>query len=448
VSEQGEGLIVQPEAAEKPLKTSENLKQDELQLPQNTAVLTLFRKQFNEDPAVERKAQGLEKLLNRFFASEVENFSVFRVEDGDAAFPYTSFNVTEFARNLVGRSGEATRTSELQTATYAVEVGKKQKKPQVKKHFIFPSVVALQNGNPFTFVEVAMSQFMKDLPNVVGDIRQGKEPDQIEIYTCGSPTNWWGEVSPNWLEGLKEKGFAQYGQAYSRFVESKLPKEPDEKARTSVTFYGWSMGANMSVATADNLLGSGTLAQYGEKDKDSKSPRLQLLLDNPVGFHKSLVRLGQIPVGFLGEAVYQYIFHRTAAKPALEEKGFLESLDPKLRERGLITKMDKEQKKLKKKALITTLVKLVKGQPPEEVRPQVFVRSGLADPVGTYPSRYLKVHEQEVQGNKSVVRMRPNVNKNTREFLVKMTHTPPFFRKNILARWDKTVTSLLETKLL
>lgn len=372
----------------------------------------------------------LGELFDIFFQTERENTKVFHAPNSQASFLYTSINVADMARKLAGIPASPLEPEDSD-------------KRGAKKFFIFSNGIIPTNGNQFTLSEEAFIECMKQLQIALKDIKLGKQPRDYQIYTLGMPTNEFGEVSPQFVNRVKQQGFPAFGQLYGECVESIINQSPT----AAIEFYGWSMGANFAVNTGEDLLRRNLIGQYRSAEENPSQvgkPKLQILVDNPVGYHNSLVRQLLIPIGFGVETAYQLLFNTDLNKGGLTEGKMMAALEPELAQKGIMRKMDPVQSGLKNEVLNTLefnypSATLFVGQDPAQIKAEVYMRTGTHDPIEFSPSKNQQAQKKVKKGKFPEIY---HTNPNVREFMANMSHMVPFFRDNMLVRWAKTAITV------
>ncbi len=396
--------------------------------PHVDAALALVEKEIGGEGKETIDREAVKDILWEFIDQHLRRAGVYASEQYGAAFPYTSIDTGALAKELYSRyTGKAVDPAALEKdeATKKVE-------------FIFtaiPPVQSLSAGSIFGFMEEMMHQAIRDLPQAIERLKQGKEPEAHEVYNLGSPTNALGTMSPEFLEKLKDdRAFAEFGGLYAEFIESKLP--PEEREETRLFLYGQSTGSSFAAETAARLMAHGTATQSVEEERERKVPFMQVRLDMPVGSSDvpKARKRWQIPLGFLADASFT-IMTDGYMKPVMKkDKEFLGSTGKVLAERGLVPHVTPEQVELKKKASWEVLQNLRNGTPiPEGLKVTKVVGGNdvLMWSGGTREAMDAQAEAHKGSLGENVISKEPD----QRTFGIKsMHHSMPYFRTNELKR--------------
>jgi len=300
-------------------------------------------------------------------------------------------------------------------------------KKSVKRKFVFGSFLTQTNGNPFTFVEEAMHQCIKYLPQALEDLKNGLEPEDIEIYTLGSPTNTLGEMTPEFSSELEKEPIRKLANVYSELVQEKTPPSK-QGSKTSVELFGLSMGGGLAAIAGENILETGAFTQDSDKAEAENLPRVQIRIDAPVSLSRSKIKPFQISAGFIIDGAVLLATNSYGRKAALGEGKFIKQVNAVLAGRGIGENVSKEQKDIKAKALRSIISALGKGLSlkPETKITEVY---GTRDLTVYTPSFNEEVSEQAKEyPNTLGQNLVDSQRENSRTFAAKMTHVPPFFR--------------------
>lgn len=398
-----------------------------------TNLLNEFVEKTEKEPI---NPETVKDILHAFLEQGVENTKIFTSEKYQVAFPYTVFDTGELAKKLFAEY--AGKNPEISTPETAEEIKK-------KIEFVFGSFQFVQHGNEFTFMEEALHQVVKDLPQALEMIAEGKEPEQFKIYNIGSPTNELGSMSQEFLSGLhKDKAFDSFGKVYAELVESVVKGENEN---TTVFMKGFSMGGALAAETAQDILHSGVVAQSYE-DADAKHiPFMQVRIDTPPAsspIEKEKKRW-QIPVGFLADVTNTMMTDQYVKGVIKNDRGFLTGVNEVLAERGISVNMTPEQESLKKKGIMSVIENLRNGVAlPEDVKITEVV--GIYDPL-MYEDKFRRDMQRQSQKHEGSLGAKlKSKTENRRTFGASMAHTIPFFRDNELQRLYKAVKDLEDLK--
>lgn len=338
-----------------------------LSFPHGEIAKKAFEKAFPNDP---KNTEQLHEIIEAFFQQEMANTAIFKDKQG-ASLPFTKINVTDLARAI---------TNLPKPESAAPLEGIKH-----KRIFILPSSILLHNGHQFTFVELALKQAIKSLPAVVENLLAGETPPDIEIFTLGSPTNQkWGQITPQYLEMLRQSAYETLGNTYASFAEENLPQNPGECARTTLIFFGQSQSASMAAASAESLISQNIATQNiatqdAPKNKEGL-PYVQVVMDTPVTLNRSRLRKTNLRVGFFLDAVYSGVTSSHIRRAALGEAQFLDQIAPILKSRGIETHETKEEISLKKQALKAVMEAMYKEKVTiDAAKLKVNIRRGIYD---------------------------------------------------------------------
>lgn len=403
----------------------------------------------------------VEGAIKTFFEQELKNLDLYKSKEKQAAFPYTVIRVKEFAKALFNTYGQSEnlspRVPESGNDSEATDG------PRIHKEFFFTTVLETHNGHGFTMVERAMHEAMQALPAALTALREGREPDDIEFYTLGFPTNELGHMSPSFADEMVKQPFESLGQLYAEFVKHEL-SEDASGPQTQVTFSGISMGCNFAAEAARTLVDEGILTQSSGATGDKKqAPHLTINAYSPTGTNESSLSYAQIGAGFIADTIAVLATNTSAREIAFAEKSFFNDLKTYLAQRKdgpkMATYMDAEQTKLKGKVVGTTgsIVQTLLRRVPFDPRLKINKITGLMDPTLFSLSRSFEAKSQKgkpvtTQGGKEA-RSGQTLGAQTlgrrepqhREFGVRSSHNIPFFglrTDSEMRRWDKVAQTL------
>jgi hypothetical protein len=307
----------------------------------------------------------------------------------------------------------------------------------------------VSNGNPFTFTEEAMHQAVTNLPRALEDIKNGKEPEDIEIYTMGSPTNLLGKMTPEFFEGMKANPFKNLGRVYAELIKEKIPQAGENSKKTSVELFGISMGGGMATMTGENLLETDQFTQEPQSD-DIKERKnfLQIKAEVPVTLSRSKNKKIQIPLGFAVEFTKGLLSNSYIRKVGGEDGKFVKQMNVELAKRGIYENMSEEQKKMKSKSIHNLMFSLGRelGLKPETKIDEIY---GLHDLTTITPSlkKDAKIQAEEhpdTLGSTIV----PRTREGSRTSAVNAAHmdvpASNFFRSSELRRIKVATEKLME----
>lgn len=420
---------------------------ESLKLPQNEAVIDLFNLYSFKDPNFKEEfankpktTEHLSKLLHSLFIEQIESTKIASIDtprNGHVEIPVTTVDVAVFAQKLWEQAGNS-------------PIGKKpvlsadeKKEIKHKRFFVLPGFVFETSGHQLTFTEEIMNQTMVYLPEQMRRIAEGEATDDIKLFILGSPTSWWGKSSPEFIKNIEENGYKAIGEVFAPYIKQTFPEDPEARKKTAVSIYGVSQGVNIMTETARALIENDVVKEVGQ---GGDLPTIQLLADNAVGYAKtnkltSLPHKFRIAAGFAAESV-SGLFNkerRLALKGAFEEKSFLPKLTAVLQEKG-IQRVDAAQTELNNQARVAFLKQLISGQDPNTLNIRMKLRTGIYDPLQPRPEMKYEVKRDRAAGQPITVIN--NNNEDVQEYGVKMSHTTPYFRKNVIARWAKVANRI------
>ncbi len=375
--------------------------------------------------------EKLKEFFQEFIKEEIENTNIFRSEKYGVELPYTSVSPVSIARKIYQR--------------YAGSIPEFIKEDEEKKHsqkeFVFGTSPAIKEGNQFNVVEEAMHQCIKKLPQILKDLRAGKEPEDIEIFTMGMPTNVLGSLSEEFVEQMTAGPSDELAKVYSELIASKISSQSN---LDSVELYGVSLGSSLAIRTGEALIDQGLVTQETEKD-EKKSPHLQIKAEVPVALSPSEMKDFQIPIGFITDL---FIESRLPELKAIEagKPAFAKQVAGILEKRGIRENMTTLQKKLKQKAIFRIVKALGEGL---ESKPETKITAlyGLKDATTYTLDMAKKAKERKEEfagtlGESLLSRKDPNI----RNFVADMPHMNLYFNKNEARRMEKLAKSLKNLK--
>ncbi len=149
---------------------------------------------------------------------------------------------------------------------------RKRKAPNID-HYVYlmePYFGLGDDGSAISATDIAIASFISQMPKVAAALRSGTKPPTVDIYVVGSPTALGGQVTPDFVDGVRRNGFAQHGRIYAEFLYDHLPE--GELDSTRIIIHGGSKGSITSDKTFKYL-------PVGIQE------RTQLLYDTPAGTH-------------------------------------------------------------------------------------------------------------------------------------------------------------------
>jgi len=380
-----------------------------------SAIEAYLRKYPNEA----ERAETVKAALYEFLREEIKNIKIFKSEKTGAELPYTSINVAELARNIYKK-----QTGKMVTENEAVGQG-----AIAKQQFVFGTGISTAEGDEFTFVEEAISQCVKYLPTALQALKEGKVPEERQIFTVGMPTNILGKIPSELGQKLGEAPFDEMGKVYGELVNAQIQ---GRKPKT-IELYGVSLGSNMAIRAGEALLEQNLATQNFNTAEQNNLPYLQIRAEVPVSLSRSKIKPVQIPVGFVVDALYE---SRLPEVKRIEagKAPFAKMVRKELAQRGINEQMSDGQKKAKQKVLFSIISKLGKKFEP---KPETKITAvfGLKDLTSYTPgmTNEAKIQKEEfggTLGQSLLERKSPNIRAST----ANMPHLSPRFPDNELKR--------------
>lgn len=421
----------------------------ELQFPHGEYALKLFEKRHKDNSHKEALVNVARYLEEEFFHDTLHNIDVF--ESNGATMPYTVVNATEIARRIHEQLPEVTPEQRAQ----AGKLPATGREPQHKQYIIEPSFYQTFSGGPFTFTEFALDEYYKSVFGALQALRRGDEPDTVEIYTLGAPTNYLGHVSPEWAERFqKGNAFEMLGELYAEFIAEHLPQDEEERKRTHLVLQGHSASSSYALETGRQLLERHLVTQNRGMDKQPDEidlPQLQLLLDNTAGMNETYGAKGMaMKAGFAADVAIMTLTRFGLVRVAAGEKGFMEKVveHPAVKAKGLKTYTDPEQTEMKKEIIETLKERITRGEPfAENVKANVRYSTNDMTIHNRDKNRAIeqaKAEAAERTGHEqNAIVMRNESNPNLREFPNTGFHNPDWFRDSVMDQWGRAAAFIL-----
>ena len=414
--------------------------------PYAEAVIAAFDRHYRSEATPERRAM-VREIVETFFHETLQNINLHTAKEHTAAYPWGVIDTGTLAKKLHERVTNTQAGPLKLTATSSEKTFK-------KKEFIFGSLLFRMHGTPFMYQEEALHQLVKNIPAALQAIERGEEPESLQVYTFGSPTNLLGTMSPQFQQEMKERGaFEAFGDLYANHIAAILSEEnnPDTKVR----LYGMSLGGALAVAVAQNLLERHAVTQEAEE----KRPHLQVRIEEaPASSHTPPgLKALQTGAGFFLDGAFA-----TARDPYVKavwgaEKQFVRDVNAHLTSRSenpLAEDMSPEQKKMKQAGLRSLVGALLKGRaiPPHMKVTEIV---GLNDPLLFSPLFIGKAAYQRATrfdketGKRPLHRhlvIREGADGERKRYGIRMPHVPPFYRENELKRLERAAEYLERAK--
>jgi hypothetical protein len=379
--------------------------------PHGEEAVRLFEKEYPENLQQIEKAG---EIFKTFFEQEMKNITIFKSKE-EVDFPYTHINIGELAKELYSKNSKTPLKEKLE---------ENKEKSILKKEFVFESFLTTVNGNPFTFVEEAMHQAVMNLPRALENLKNGIEPEDMEVYTLGSPTNLLGTMTRDFYEGIKKDPFRNLGRIYAELIEEKINKElENKKPKIYVELYGISMGAGIAAMTGEKLLENNEFTQETQPEEtEDRKTFLQIKAVLPVTLSRSKIKKIQIPVGFFYDSVKGLISNQYIRKIGPGEPSFIKNVNEQLAKRGIYENNSPEQKEMKSKSMPRLILALGDGLVLKEDT-KVDEIYGLRDSTTSTSSlkkdaeMQKKLHPETIGTN-----IIPRERENSRTFVVNASH--------------------------
>lgn len=396
--------------------------------------ISIYKKEFKDESP--ERIEKLREIFKTFFKQELENTKVYESKEG-ATFPYTSINISKFAKELYK---EHSKTPLQENSLNPRE------NQHSKKEFVIGSFLLPVHGNEFTFVEEAMTQAITNLPRALEDLKNGLEPEEIEIYTFGSPTNLLGKMTPEFFDELGKDPMHKLGNLYAELIEQKIyPQEGKNLPKTSVELYGISMGGGMAAIAGEKLLETKKFTQeHQKKNIENRLPYLAIRSEAPVSLSRSKIKKIQIPVAFVLDAIKEIATNSYLRKGIFEGDEFFKQVNAVLAKRGINEDMSPEQKKMKEKSLKSIINSLGNEL---ILNPDLKINEiyGLHDLTSYTFSLARDAKEQNKEHPDTLgSTLVPSQRENSRTFTTQMSHGRPFFKRSSELKRMKKATLALE----
>lgn len=402
------------------------------------------------DQDIHKETETLHDILDEFLKVELENVRLYTRKDGEASVPYTSINVTEFARRVAERF-------EIQLPGILTQTEETTKEMQRETFAIYPSTTMGENGHPFAYVEVAMIEAMRHLGPVLKALEEGKlPPKDLQIVTMGAATNTnWGQISESYAERIKQDAFGTAGETYAELLENSGLLE-GYSGKDVVRLWGTSMGCSFAAKTAEKLLADNFVTQSQEDRKDGAHPYLQIRMDAPAGVQRSdqewsfLKKGMQIGGGFVIEGINMQLHDPHTRELMSKEQPFLRQVvEPELAKNNIVRDTDPKHMKLKGNAVTSTMFQLAHGvQLNRDL--QAYLVRGFEDlTTKSKDDRPIedKIQRLEKGEEGGVLNAVLNPQEKLHEYGIHSSHNIPFFWKdngNEMRKWAPSVRTVME----
>src|SRR3989344_2278199 len=159
------------------------------------AVVEAFDRQFGSE-TTESRRNMVREIAETFFLETLHNAQLRETEKHGVKYPCGVIDTGVITKKIYERvSGK--------------KIGKlKEPENQLRgrKKFILGSLLFRMHGTPFMYQEAALHELTKTLQTGIDAIERGEEPSSTQVYTLGSPTNFLGKMSPQFLDEIRDKG--------------------------------------------------------------------------------------------------------------------------------------------------------------------------------------------------------------------------------------------------
>jgi len=402
-------------------KRPESLEGEKSQIPIINQTLKECAK-FDEDA---KTLESVQDFLEKYFEEAIANTRLYSSEKLGASFPYTVVRLRDVAQAM-----HAKFSAHIESATQG-EARTADSKSLSKKEIIFGTFFDVRAGHPYHWIERGIDDMSKRLPEALGRVSRGEEPEDFEVYGVGSPAGELGIVSEDFVRATGDHPFEHFGELYAEFVDS-LKHTGSDKSPAAIQLWGVSMGASLAATTAMRLIEQGRATQSREEASQKSLPVVNVTMQMPVGAER---RRWQIPAGFVSEFAIQKLWgpeYNNAVAAA--ERDFTESIYQKLRERGIRPHMTDQDIKAKKTLVSKSIDQLRNGIPiPENLKTNEII--GIYDPL-MYSLSFQSEAAREGEEKKGSLQehMVEAPSENRRQFAIAMTHTPAVVRENYFKR--------------
>ena len=410
----------------------------EIHAPAIEAAVGAFAKAFKGEKGLRGKETSVRRIFEEFFREQVAQTELVESSRYGVRYLHSAVDSAEIAKALYRRY------TGFEPRTYTDRGTKKVQNDE----FIFSSFFNPRNPSAlFVFFEQGLNHLVRELPDAIGSLKRGEEPEHHVIHYVGTPTRDIGRMTARFAEAMEDGGaFNTFGDLYAELVRSIASKDTPR----SVTLRGISLGAPFALKTAEHLIADGTLSQESGETRKPGVPRLIVRIDTPPSQNEthSLPRALQTPLGYTVAGIQSFFtdpMTRASANPFVGQ--VVEELMPHLELRGIHEEMHKEQKASKEKAIARVLAEFYAGIP---VPPGLKVTEvvGLDDMTMFLPFSRSKreAHaaaavQREVYGGTLGERIVSDDPKR-RTFGINATHTIPNLTPTVLKRLHRAAEAI------
>jgi hypothetical protein len=328
----------------------------------------------------ERSMSGLKVVLGESNRQFIQNFRSERstVYQGVA---YSATTIT-LDQDLVKKAFAAMNGREPRLLKKEGQIGGGDPKKVVI--FTFQALAPDITDHAGNSEDMLYDRVVRSLPIIARAMRNGEEAPEVVIHALGNPKGIGGQVTQELINDMKSEGFAPYGKMYQEYVTKHLPEKLDN---IKVILQGVSRGAVTAALTRRYL-------------SPAVQKVTQVLMDNPIGYHKRLTALFKGAQVGLGTVIEGEIIRRK--DPLLKIcNEYKEENTRNLSEYIHATEDSPEQTALKKSMANNELLKITIGGGTdikiEENR--YYMRRALFDPLSYSPRNHVKALFEKIKNS-------------------------------------------------
>jgi hypothetical protein len=330
--------------------------EERVRVPAFDEAIKIFQKHLGREKKM-LNAERTRGVLYAFLEQELDTVAMFTSESCGVSFMYSVVDSATIAKKLYRK-----HAGELPTLA-AAPAG-----AAARKDFIFGPYVGPDGpyGMLFTNFEPGLRQVIRELPQALADLQNGREPVRHEIYLVGSPVRDMGRVTETFTKRLRagEKAFDVIGEASAEFISEMTGSAPG--TRVEIGTRGHSIGASSALKAAEKLLAKGAATQSRKDHETSGKPLIDLRLDSPVGQtpHSLMWRLLHVLPGALIVGIRLKLNRYKSASHF--DRTFADDVAPILAEKGITTDTSAGERRRKKQSSRALLRELLAGVPVRE----------------------------------------------------------------------------------
>lgn len=401
--------------------SSENLR-PELAVPFIAAIRSETK---NKIPGHERSLDIVFDEINK------QTIETFQVNDSER-FPGVRFSSIHLSvtPELISKINPQT----IDQKSNATE-GKVEGEMKRYAYFLQPAFGVHPGGNAHSVLDLGIDRFVREMPKVLGALRRGEKPPQIDIYLVGAPHGFGGRVTREWIDEIKKRGFEPHGELYAEFAQNHLPRNAEELGKTVIILQGVSKGAITGEETSRSL----------SQEIKTNAKIVQRLYDGPVGNHErnllsQIVKSANMSVGMIGEIAVRMAgvvvgTDITGKILSQTEPQFYKEMARKLN----LMPDDAEQSKLKVDCLLPEALALGRGNPLDKSE-RTFIRQPEIDPsnLNVENLKRILLNDLRLFGRKKFI-----ASENGKVFNVPTSRKLHFFaHKKSFNRWGQIMSSI------